>query len=31
MKKTIYLFAAALAMVSCGNSYKAKDVVLGDM
>ena len=31
MKKTIYLFAAALAMVSCGSSYKAKDAVLNDM
>lgn len=31
MKKTIYLFAAALAMVSCGSSYKAKDAVLSDM
>ena len=31
MKKTIYLFIAAVAMVSCGSSYKAQDVVLNDM
>lgn len=31
MKKTIYLFIAAVAMVSCGNSYKAQDVVLNDL
>ncbi len=31
MKKTIYLFAAALVMVSCGSSYKAQDVVLNDV
>lgn len=31
MKKTIYLFIAAVLMVSCGSSYKAKDAVLNDM
>ncbi len=31
MKKTIYLFIAAVIMVSCGSSYKATDVVLNDV
>ncbi len=31
MKKTIYLFIAALTMVSCGSSYKAQDVVMNDV